>query len=109
MTRIQIGTLALAVTILTLLAYAAHTEIVRDLEYQRWAEAHAIPTYCAEDNVLIGKGDFNGERYEWYDCGPALDDFDQRQPNPNGVNYFDAYIDTKVDYEELLLTCDPSR
>lgn len=31
---------------------------------------------CMEDVVLVGAGDFTPDGYwEWYECGPALDDF----------------------------------
>ncbi len=31
---------------------------------------------CAEDVVLVGGGDFDDGRWQWYECGPALDSYD---------------------------------
>src|SRR3990167_5417515 len=33
-----------------------------------------LPT-CQEDQVLIGTGNFNNDRWSKYKCGPALDNF----------------------------------
>ena len=30
---------------------------------------------CEEDQVLVGRGDFENGRWSAYECGPALDDF----------------------------------
>ena len=30
---------------------------------------------CQEDAVIIGQGDFDDGRWEYYTCGPALDDY----------------------------------
>jgi len=30
---------------------------------------------CAEDVTLIGAGEFSDGRWEYYVCGPAVDDF----------------------------------
>jgi len=34
----------------------------------------SVPT-CAEDVVLIGAGEFHNGRWEYYVCGPAVDNF----------------------------------
>lgn len=39
-------------------------------------DEHPQVPQCAEDAVLIGAGDFNDGRWERYECGPAVDDFD---------------------------------
>lgn len=30
---------------------------------------------CAEDVVLVGQGEFENGQWQYYTCGPALDDF----------------------------------
>ena len=32
---------------------------------------------CQEDVVLIGQGDFENGRWDYYVCGPAIDDYIQ--------------------------------
>jgi len=34
----------------------------------------SVPT-CAEDVVLIGAGEFSDGRWDYYVCGPAVDNF----------------------------------
>ena len=36
-----------------------------------------IPTVpqCQEDQVIVGQGQFNDGYWDYYTCGPALDDF----------------------------------
>ena len=38
-------------------------------------KTHRVVPACQEDAVLIGAGDFDGGRWDWYECGPAVDDF----------------------------------
>lgn len=38
------------------------------------ADSRYVPA-CEEDAVLVGTGDFDGDRFESLVCGPALDDF----------------------------------
>ena len=35
---------------------------------------------CQEDVVLIGQGDFENGRWDYYVCGPAVDDYIQVSP-----------------------------
>lgn len=30
---------------------------------------------CQEDAVILGQGEFNDGRYEFYICGPSVDDY----------------------------------
>lgn len=30
---------------------------------------------CQEDQVLVGGGDFEDGRWDYYECGPAVDDY----------------------------------
>ena len=56
---------------------------------------------CPEDAVIVGNGEFDNGLWDWYSCGPALDDFAQDADiNKDGaVNVLDvqdvvnAYLD----------------
>lgn len=61
----------LAVFVLLTLVLAGQ---VRDLQYYQWAEGHRIPE-CPEDSLLLGTGDFGPGGWDYYECGPAVDDF----------------------------------
>ena len=39
-----------------------------------WITTHRYVSYCAEDVVLVGQGDFERGRWNSYECGPAVDD-----------------------------------
>ena len=44
--------------------------------YQGWQieKTHRIVPACQEDSVLIGAGQFENGRWDYYECGPAVDD-----------------------------------
>ena len=63
-------TIILALTALTTwLGYKVY-----DIEYYKWAEGHRIPE-CQEDAVLIGAGQFEHGVWDYYQCGPSVDDY----------------------------------
>ena len=50
---------------------------VYDLQYKAWGEARRIPE-CQEDATLIGHGDFQAGQWDYYLCGPSVDDYQSR-------------------------------
>ena len=47
------------------------------LAADRQARGERQVPQCVEDAVLIGKGDFENGRWTGYECGPAVDDYQQ--------------------------------
>lgn len=66
--------IAAAFLIAIILTLAILGARILDLPYYLWAEAHRIPE-CQEDAVLIGAGDFQNGTWDYYVCGPAVDDY----------------------------------
>ena len=47
---------------------------LRDIRYYQWTSAHRIPE-CPEDATLVGLGEFDNGTWYYYQCGPAVDDY----------------------------------
>jgi hypothetical protein len=60
--------LAAWAVVLTMLA------VVITLSYTTNHPSRVVPQ-CAEDQVLVGTGDFEDGRWQAYWCGPAVDDY----------------------------------
>ena len=69
MAIIGMAIIGMAITGMTTFALQA-----RDLRYLSWAEGQRIPE-CQEDAVLLGAGQFENGTWDYYTCGPSVDDF----------------------------------
>ena len=45
------------------------------MKIRSWQDKLFVVPACQEDSVLVGAGQFENGRWDWYECGPAVDDF----------------------------------
>ena len=62
----------LLVCLLLALAFGTALLRMRELEYMASVR---VPPPCREDATLLRWGEFDGGYWEYYECGPSVDDY----------------------------------
>jgi hypothetical protein len=63
-----------ALAILSLLAIAGGWVATEPKQQDAVERVRPFPR-CAENSTIVGRGEFDEGYWEWYECGPTLDDY----------------------------------